>query len=352
MPCKRNGRPILPILALTAVLCLPQCSSDDNGGVGGTPDDGTPPTPKAQSISIGPNGKHTCAVVDGGVKCWGEGGGGRLGNGSSDDQSSPVDVVSADGSSTPLSGVTAISAGNDHTCALLTSGGVKCWGLGDDGRLGNGSSDEHDSPVDVVSADGSTDPLSGVTAISAGGSHTCALLTSGGVKCWGKGANGRLGDGNTGDHDSPVDVVSSGVTAVSAGTSHTCAVVSGGAQCWGYGRFGILGDGDTDNHSENRPQGVNNLGDGSGVTAVNAGDFHTCAVVSGGAKCWGYGGNGRLGDGDTMPNAILDDVDDLEDGSGVTAVGAGNLHTCAVVNGGVKCWGGGSLWPVGEREYL
>ena len=113
---RTSGRPILSILALTAILCLTHCSSDDNGGVGGTPDDG-PNTPIAQSISIGSSGAHACAVVDKGVQCWGFGYNGRLGNGSNDDQSIPVDVVSADGSTDPLSGVTADSAGNEHTCA-------------------------------------------------------------------------------------------------------------------------------------------------------------------------------------------------------------------------------------------
>jgi hypothetical protein len=114
---------------------------------------------------------------------------------------------------TPLSGVTQITAGNLHTCALTTSGGVKCWGLGADGQLGNGATPTSQStPVDVVAtgeAQGGA-ALSGITQVTAGWAHTCALTTSGGVKCWGSGANGRLGNGATSDQSTPVDVARSG----------------------------------------------------------------------------------------------------------------------------------------------
>ena len=190
--------------------------------------------------------------------------------------------------------------GCKHTCAVV-SGGAKSPGEGNvNGVLGDGSTSDHneDSPQDVDDLGAGSE----VTAVSAGDLHTCAVV-SGGAKCWGFGSFGRLGDGNTGHHDSPNDVndlgvAGSGVTAVSSGHQHTCAVVSGGAKCWGAGDNGQLGDGNT---SERRsPVNVRGLGAGSGVTAISAGESHTCALLdSGGVKCWGFGGSGRLGNSDT-----------------------------------------------------
>ena len=290
-------------------------------------------------------GKHTCALtVSGAVKCWGRNRWGQLGDGATTDKvprgvdsSVPVDVRGLG------SGVAAISAGTDHTCALTVSGGVKCWGRNLAGELGDGSETPSYSfvPVDVRGLG------SGVVAISAGINHTCALTNSGGVKCWGNNSSGELGDGSATDRPAPVDVrgLGSGVAAISAGYDYTCALtVSGGVKCLGTNVTGQLGDGTTTNSSV--PVDVKGLG--SGVAAISAGHYQTCALTnSRGVKCWGANGAGQLGDGTTTPSSVPVDVKGL--GSGVAAISAGPYHTCALIRfAGAKCWGANGNGQLGD----
>jgi RHS repeat-associated protein len=296
-------------------------------------------TPTLTAVTIGDT--HVCALtVQGGVKCWGYNAHGELGDGTTTNRTTPVDVIGL------TSGVVAIDAGGNHTCALMTSGGVKCWGYNGYGQLGDGTTTNRTSPVDVVGL------TSGVVAIAAGGDgvlngHTCALTTSGGVKCWGQNRSGQLGNGGQQDKYTPVDVsgLTSGVAAIAAGGGHSCAVTTGGAaKCWGYNASGQLGDGTTtDRH---RPVDVSGLS--SGITIITAGYYHTCArTTSGGIKCWGSNGYGQLGDGTITYRTTPVNVFGLS--SGIVAVTAGGFHTCALTtNGGGKCWGRNDLGQLGD----
>ncbi len=228
---------------------------------------------------IAAGGFQTCALSSGGgVECWG--GRGR--------QVVPKPVP------TLPNGVRAVSAGSaSYACALTSAGGVECWGSNQFGQLGNGTTTDSSTPVAVSGL------TSGVRAISAGGFHACALTVDGVVECWGGNDSGQLGDGTTTNRTKPVVVsgLARGVRAISAGGAHTCALLSGGAiECWGYNRLGQLGDGTTTNHTT--PVAVSGLA--SGVRAVSAGNQHTCALtVAGAVECWGQNDEGELGDGTT-----------------------------------------------------
>ena len=260
-----------------------------------------------------------------------------MGNGSwSGKSTTPVDVSGLD------SGVTVISAGDMHTCGVV-NGGAKCCGLNEDGQLGNGSSGVYVRSTTPQDVSGLT---SGVAAIGAGGSHSCALTTGGGVKCWGSNYSGKLGDGTVIDRLTPVAVVglSSGVSTVSAGFNHNCALVNGGAKCWSDNGSGRLGDGT--GTVRKTPVDVSGLGSGSGVTAISAGYEHTCAIVNGGVKCWGDNDYGQLGNGTTDDSYTPVDVSGMD--SGVTVIAAGDYHTCAVLYDGIKCWGYNGRGQVGD----
>ncbi len=282
---------------------------------------------------------HTCALTTAGAaKCFGDNGSGQLGNNSSADSPIPVDVVSLG------SGVAAIGAGANHTCALTATGAVKCWGLNASGQLGTNSTTSSSKPVNVVSLS------SGVAAISAGAHHSCVLTTASGVKCWGLNYYGQLGNNrNSVSQETPVDVVglSSGVAAISAGAHHTCALTTvGGVKCWGHNGLGQLGN----NSITDSPMPINVVGLGSGVAAISSGGSHTCALTTaGGVKCWGLNASGQLGTNSTASSSIPVDVVSL--GSDVAAISAGDDHTCALTTAGaVKCWGYNALGQLGNNS--
>src|SRR5207245_1486985 len=132
------------------------------------------------------------------------------------------------------------------TCGLTSAGWVKCWGANYYGQIGDGMQTNRSTPADA------SERRRGVIAIAAGGSHSCALTSAGGVKCWGCNAWGQVGDGTTTNRSTPVDVsgLASGVSAIAVGGLHTCAVTSaGGVKCWGDNGWGQLGDGTATNRS-------------------------------------------------------------------------------------------------------
>ncbi len=281
---------------------------------------------------------HTCALTTAsGLKCWGDNFSGQLGDGTFRGSSTPVDVMELG------SGVAAVVAGSRHTCVLTTRAGMLCWGNNDNRQLGNGTRTK--SPTQIA-IDGLAN---GVAAVAAGGNHTCALTTEGGVQCWGSGQLGGMGALSDGLIPGGVKGLSSGVADITGGGVHTCALtVAPSVQCWGYNTYGELGDGKT----RHRPTPGDVTGLSDAVTAVSAGGNHTCALTTlGSVQCWGYNGLGQLGDGTTTDRSSPVDVRGLS--SRAVEFTAGGDHTCAVnTGGGVECWGDNRFGQLGDGVSL
>lgn len=189
-------------------------------------------------------GHHTCALLDNGhVRCWGFNAYGQLGYsdhtpvGDNENPAARGDV--------PVGGDTVLqlAAGDNHTCAVLSTGNLRCWGYNGFGQLGYGSTANVDTPSEA----GDVNVGGQVLQVATGKLHTCALLGTGDLKCWGNGGSGRLGYGNASHRLAPttaVDLDGSSAFQVTAGGSHTCALLStGGARCWGENAAGQLGYG-------------------------------------------------------------------------------------------------------------
>ena len=341
-----------------------------------------------QAVSVAAGYFHSCAItLSGGMKCWGRNSSGQLGNGTTTDSLTPVDV---DGLS---SGVIAISVGLAHTCAA-TASSLKCWGSNSSGQLGIGSTGGNRTiPEDVLF-------LGTALELATGFGHTCALTAAHSVWCWGQGYRGQLGGGG-GSASFPisVDSLQSGVSHISASKDHTCALLSanGTLKCWGANEYGQLGDGSTTDRFE--PVGVFSVT--SGATAIAAGYYHSCAVINGAAKCWGFNRAGRLGDGSRANSLVPVDViglptdaqlvaaggtqsctwhggdsfacwgnnlrgqvgngkkayerfpqDVLGLDTGVSSAKVGDGHACAIRNGAVLCWGDNLMGQLGDGTHL
>lgn len=235
------------------------------------------------SVHVGD--RHACAILSSGsVQCWGYNASYQLGDGTKTDSWTASSVV-------PIGQpVKELAAGTHHTCAVTVSGGAKCWGANNFGNLGNRTTATSSVPVDVYGL------TSGVAHIAVGYYYTCAVMTAGGAKCWGINSDGQLGNGNTTGSAAPVDVRNiTSFAKISIGYSQTCATTTtGAAYCWGDGENGKLGYGATGDKYV--PTAVADLG--SGVDHISGGYTHTCALRSDKrAMCWGYNGMGQVGDG-------------------------------------------------------
>ncbi len=319
----RGGRLVFIVMALVAALL---------GTVGASPAGAEPPGPEA-SLAVGDD--HSCVLVEEGrIACVGDGDSGQLGDSTNfEDRRKPHLVA---GIETAIG----VSAGEDHTCAVLSDGSVKCWGDNDKGQLGNGGGPDRSSPVDVRDIDDAV-------AIAAGDNHSCAVRENGTVLCWGDNAEGQLGNGTRTNSAVPVFVPNIGrAQAVAAGQFHTCVVTSDDfVSCWGDNRWGQLGDGTSTDRLQARR--VVQL---SEVSSVAAGFSHTCATEKTGAvKCWGSNEFGQLGDGTSRSTIRPSVVPGL---TNARQVSVGYRTSCAVAGGVGYCWGNNEAGQLGDGSLV
>ena len=314
------------------------------------------------------------------LKCWGDNSDGQLGYDNTTDQGK----LSGDMLALPFVnlgvGNTAksVSRGNWHTCVILDNNTVKCWGQNSNGQLGYDDNTDRGGVAGDMAALLPVNLGAGHTAkaISAGGTHTCAILDNNTVKCWGDNSNGQLGYDNITDRGrlagdmaalTTVDL-GAGRTAkaISAGLQYTCALLDNNSiKCWGLNNSGQLGQDDTINRGDASTSGHTmaallpvNLGVGRTAKSVSVGVFHTCAILDDNTvKCWGGNANGQLGyddiitRGDDPRDMSLLPTVNLGVGRTALALSVSEMFTCALLdNHQVKCWGDNSWGQLGYDD--
>jgi alpha-tubulin suppressor-like RCC1 family protein len=335
----------------------------------------------ARAARLVAGAQHTCALLDdGSVKCWGDNADGALGLGDSanrgDEPGEMGDNLPAVKLGTGKKAV-ALARGAFHGCAVLDDGTVKCWGANGVGQLGLGDDlSRGDNPNEMGDKLPAVDLGTGkkVVSVACGTFHSCARLTDGSVKCWGLNSDGQLGLGDTASRGDAPNQMGNALAAVSlgagkkvvdlaAGNAFTCALLDDGAvKCWGYNGSGQLGLGDTAPRGDEHADGMGgqdelgeklpavDLGAGKKATALAVGANHACARLNDQTlKCWGLNESGQLGIGTTLNRG--DEPGEMGDALSAALLGSGAIvtsvatatpgdHTCARLEGGtVKCWG-------------
>ena len=311
-------------------------------------------------VKVAAASEITCMLRDTGkVYCWGLNVTGRLGTGSDvygivggkpGEMPPPVAQIGID--------AVDIGAGSTHACALLVTGAVRCWGVNYQGQTGYAGQASGQTPA----SNGDVDIGGVATQIAVGSGHTCALLNGGAVRCWGSNSRGQLGVpgvtniglDETPGSKAPVNIGGVAVQ-IGAGRSHTCAVLdTGRVRCWGEGAYGALGYQNVldigDNEVPAVAGDVKMLQPADKAIKVAAGGEHTCALLQGGVvRCWGLGSNGQLGYGNKTSFGNQPGATGLVDAGGkVLDITVGFEHTCVLMDGGgVRCWGENGVGQLG-----
>ena len=295
-------------------------------------------TPITGVIEVVSGSEHNCArLPDGRALCWGFNWAGQLGGGGQSVVSvpRPIDISVA-------GGFARLSLGLDHTCGISLSGEVYCWGFNAFGQLGLGAAAP--AQVSAPTAVG----LSGVRAIGAGASHTCVVMGTGSVRCFGKNESGQLGaDSTAAALTSPTQVVNlAGAIDVAGGQAHTCALLgSGQMHCWGANAGGQLGNGNTT--LSRKPVAVSTLSGLAYPTQIVRGRGHVCVRLSDGTlRCWGDNEAAQSGEAASATPSALATIDSIP---GAFYAAAGGEHTCAVqASGTVSCFGKNTSGQLGN----
>ncbi len=373
-----------------------ELNATGDGATGGTVTVTSAAAPSSPTPTVAGGEYFSLALKDDGtVWAWGRNNHGQLGDASTTQRTSPVQVKGPGGTGN-LTNITAIAAGKEHSLAVASNGSVYAWGNNSQGQLGDGTTTERTTPVQVSG-------LTNVIAVAAGWGHSLALKNDGTVWAWGDDGSGQLGNSGTDttDHYTPVQVVDqsdnnlTGVIAIAAGNYHSLAVKSDGT-VWGWGNndkwqigddartfqvnlrasqlaglenitaiagglyhsvfvqdngtawglgengYGQLGDGTLTDPRKTPVQAVNH----TNVTAIASRGYHTITLKSDGTVwAYGYNDNGQLGNGvrDWGKYSTAVQTSTL---TNATAIGAGWLHSMAVKNNGTV-----SYWAWGDNAY-
>ncbi len=310
------------------------CSSDETqSGV-------TPPPSEVTRIAAAGNG-HTCSVrSDGQVHCWGWNSWGQLGDSTTNDSPTPIQIgdepVWLD-----------VAAGANHSCAIRDDRVLFCWGRNDYGQLGSGTEDDQPVPTEADSGESWAN-------LSAGSTHSCGVTTDGGLFCWGNNVVGQVGNGKSGalqTSPSPEPIANNtSWKTVQAGDSHSCAITTAGALwCWGNNVRGQLGDGTEDNRLEPLE-----IVPGTGWHSVDAGYFHSCAIRDDQTMwCWGDNAFGQLGlgtmgqDDQRLTPVRVGAEDDW------VHLALGDYHSCARrADNSIWCWGSNDYGQLGDNTSV
>ncbi|MEO7096874.1 MAG: hypothetical protein ABI175_26685 [Polyangiales bacterium] len=294
--------------------------------------------------ALGAGTYHACAVTTAGaVKCWGRNTDGQLGNGTLVDSQTPVDVVGLS------SGVVAIAGGEKHTCAMLATGDVQCWGDNFLNELGRAAPVSTTTPLAIAGSNPNA------IAIAASSHHTCIVTANHHVTCWGSGESGQLGNQAKPRQSLPVEAVgiTDAISIAAGGVSirgFTCAIrTQGKVSCWGENFWGNLGLGG-DNADVIVPTALTTL---SGVTELALGVDDSCAVRGGTELlCWGHGDYGKIGHkGWAAPNGyhwLPTPTAMPELAMPAVHVAAGEYHSCFVTDAELHCVGSAAAGQLGD----
>jgi len=294
--------------------------------------------PPEQPVTLSAGARHTCAVLaDGSVSCWGYNAKGQLGNGLTANSALPVSVIDLPGPART------ISAGASHTCAILVDKSAYCWGANEHGQLGNGTQTAWTRPVKVSNLD------QGVSSISAGTDNTCAVATDGAAKCWGDNGLAALGTGSFASSTTPVQVsgLSTGTRTIASSFGWSCAISGGGLVCWGA----VASTLDPTQSNVATPFPVIGMPFGLMQIDIHADEnafIHGCGVADHGqATCWGRNSDGMLGSGSLGSQLTQVEVQGL--GGPTRHISVGKAHSCALgVDEKIRCWGNDYFGQVGN----
>ena len=325
-------------------------------GNGTTTSAQTTPTAVSGSLSLAQvsvGSTSACAITAAGAAyCWGAGGSGQLGNGT---------TTATQLTPTAVSGSLAlaqITAGTADACGLTSAGAAYCWGADANGQLGNGPPNTNQSTPTALTTAGT--PLAGIALgqIVTGAGFACALGSAGNAYCWGLNSSGQLGNPDTAVNASLAVSVLSETSLVAVGYDHSCLLRNGKAWCWGDDSYGELGNNTTTPTPQSTRVAVYTGGALSGVTLTQivAGQNFTCALATtGNAYCWGNNGTiagdtTSLGNGTTTASSVPVLV---SGGLTFADISAGGDYACGVTTGGVAyCWGNNGSGQLGSSNLL